>query len=269
MSNLVIRAEELSKAQFSGRKDKAGVNYYSGHLCSVASLVDSEKEKTVAFLHDILEDTDYPEEKLRSEFGDEIVEERSRTSLSGAVNLRILVVDDTEMNVDLLVRILRSMGFETDTAPDGEKALEHIRKEHFDLIFMDHMMPVMDGMEAMKIIREEKLCEDIPVIMLTANTIKGEKEKYIEAGFDEYLTKPFTDQSIKEVVLKYLPVDEERINQSSWAPEWRYLQKELPFLRLSVAKERFLSDADFFIATLYDYATSPIVPKLEEYITPA
>ncbi len=74
MSNLVIRAEELSKAQFSGRRDKAGVDYYSGHLCSVASLVDSEKEKTVAFLHDILEDTDYPEEKLRSEFGDEIVD---------------------------------------------------------------------------------------------------------------------------------------------------------------------------------------------------
>lgn len=74
MSDLVKRAEELSKAQFSGRRDKAGVDYYSGHLCSAASLVDSEKEMTVAFLHDILEDSDYSEEKMRSEFGGEIVD---------------------------------------------------------------------------------------------------------------------------------------------------------------------------------------------------
>ena len=256
-NNIIMDDTQEEFTREYSRKARLAARRLLDFFESVFEYVDVDSE---AVLKDIAAGGD------PDEFGDEIVEERSRTPLSGAVNLRILVVDDTEMNVDLLVRILRSMGFETDTAPDGEKALEHIRKEHFDLIFMDHMMPVMDGMEAMKIIREEKLCEDIPVIMLTANTIKGEKEKYIEAGFDEYITKPFTDQSIKEVVLKYLPVDEERINQSSWAPEWRYLQKELPFLRLSVAKERFLSDADFFIATLYDYATSPIVPKLEEYI---
>jgi putative nucleotidyltransferase with HDIG domain len=193
-------------------------------------------------------------------------EQSGSATFTGAQDLRILVVDDTEMNVDLLVRILRSMGFETDTAPDGEKALEHIRHEHYDLIFMDHMMPVMDGMEAMRIIQEEGLCRDVPVIMLTANTIKGEKEKYIQAGFNEYLTKPFSDKSIKDVILKYLPVDEERINQSAWAPEWRQLQKELPFLRLVSAKEYFLDDADFYISALHDYATSPILPKLEEYI---
>ena len=247
--------EELTR-EYS-RKARLAARRLLDFFESVFEFVDADSD---AMLKDIASGNDY------DDFGDEISEDHGVTLLSGAVNLKILVVDDTEMNVDLLVRILRSMGFETDTAPDGEKALEHIRKQHYDLIFMDHMMPVMDGMEAMKIIREEKLCEDTPVIMLTANTIKGEKEKYLQAGFDEYITKPFTDQSIKDVILKYLPVDEERINQSSWAPEWRYLQKELPFLRLSAAKEHFLSDADFFIATLYDYATSPIVPKLEEYM---
>ena len=247
--------EELTR-EYS-RKARLAARRLLDFFESLFEYVDADSE---AVLKDIAAGTD------DDELLDERSGQRSLTQLSGAVNLRILVVDDTEMNVDLLVRILRAMGFETESAPDGEKALEHIRKEHFDLIFMDHMMPVMDGMEAMKIIRDEKLCEDVPVIMLTANTIKGEKEKYIAAGFDEYITKPFTDRSIKEVVLKYLPVDEERINQSTWPPEWRYLQKELPFLRLSIAKERFLSDADFFIAALHDYATSPIVPKLEEYI---
>lgn len=196
-------------------------------------------------------------------------DEGGLTPFAGAQELRILVVDDTEMNVDLLVRILRSMGFETDSAPDGEKAVERLRNEHYDLVFMDHMMPVMDGVEAMRIIVEEKLCEETPVIMLTANNIKGEKEKYLEAGFTEYLTKPFNEKSIKDVLLRHLPVDEERINQAVWPPEWRFLQKELPFLRLSSAKEYFLSDADFFIDALREYASSMIVPKLEEYIETA
>lgn len=71
---LLAKAMRLAQEQFKGRTDKAGVDYYSGHLSAVAGLVSSEKEKAVAYLHDIMEDTDYPEEKLREEFGDEIVD---------------------------------------------------------------------------------------------------------------------------------------------------------------------------------------------------
>ena len=68
------QAKELARIQFAGRTDKAGVDYFTGHLCSVAGLVSSDEEKTVVYLHDILEDTDYPEAKLREEFGDRIVD---------------------------------------------------------------------------------------------------------------------------------------------------------------------------------------------------
>lgn len=71
---MLNRAKNLAKEQFRGRTDKSGVDYYAGHLSMVAAMVSGEKEKTVAFLHDILEDTDYPEEKLREEFGDEITD---------------------------------------------------------------------------------------------------------------------------------------------------------------------------------------------------
>ena len=74
MEKLSERARELAKEMFAGRTDKAGADYFSGHLCSVAELVEGEEEKATAYLHDILEDTDYPEEKLREEFGDKIVE---------------------------------------------------------------------------------------------------------------------------------------------------------------------------------------------------
>ena len=68
------KAKELARSEFAGRTDKAGVDYFTGHLSAVAGLVATDEEKTVAYLHDILEDTDYPEEKLRKEFGDDIVD---------------------------------------------------------------------------------------------------------------------------------------------------------------------------------------------------
>lgn len=86
MSTLLEQAQELAKQQFAGVTDKSGVDYYEGHLCSVAGLVNTEEEKTVAFLHDILEDTDYPEEKLREQFGDKIVDAILQITHKGEVS---------------------------------------------------------------------------------------------------------------------------------------------------------------------------------------
>ena len=74
MENMVERAKALAKEMFQGKTDKSGVDYFEGHLSSVAMLVESYEEKTVAYLHDILEDTDYPEDELRKEFGDRITD---------------------------------------------------------------------------------------------------------------------------------------------------------------------------------------------------
>jgi len=219
-------------------------------------------------------DLEDSEEKLRSITEDDNTipgtEEESSDKLSlpmaGADELRILVVDDTEMNVDLLIRMLGDMGFSADSAPNGKKAVELVRNGKYDLIFMDHMMPVMDGIEAMKIIRDEHLCDNTPVIMLTANTVKGEREKYLRAGFAEYISKPFTQRTIKDAVLKFLPVDEDSINISSWEEEWKILRKELPFLRLAKAREYFLADAGMYAESLKDYAMTGLVAKMDEYI---
>ncbi len=257
-NNIIMEDTDEAATREYSRKARLAARRLLDFFEGVFSFIDiegsEERLREIAEGDDeVSDDPSYDDESISSPF-------------TGAEELNILVVDDTEMNVDLLVRILRTMGFGTDSAPDGEKALERIRSNKYDLIFMDYMMPIMDGMEAMRVIRQEKLCESTPVIMLTANTIKGEREKFLNAGFAEYVTKPFTVQSIKDVVLKYLPVDEEKLNQASWEPEWRMLQKELPFLRLSSAKEYFLSDADFYVAALNDYATTKIVQKLEEYV---
>lgn len=118
---------------------------------------------------------------------------------------RILTVDDNVMNLDVFCRILKDTKMEIDTANNGAEALELIRKNSYHMIFFDHMMPIMDGMEALRIIKKEKLCPDTPVIVLTANAVAGEKQAYLDAGFDDYLSKPIVSRQLREMVHQYLP----------------------------------------------------------------
>ncbi len=119
---------------------------------------------------------------------------------------KILCVDDNELNIDLLVRIVKSFGFTVDAATNGKEAIDLVHKNVYDLIFMDHMMPVIDGVEAMHIMRDEGLCDLTPIIVVTANAVRGEKEKYLKEGFDSYIPKPFSNGSILRVIGKFLPI---------------------------------------------------------------
>lgn len=100
-----------------------------------------------------------------------------------------------------------------DTANNGAEALELLEKNAYDLVFLDHMMPVMDGIETLKRIRERGLCKDTPVIVLTANAVAGEKQMYLDAGFDGYLSKPIAGRLLKEMVRSRLP--EKMIHQDA------------------------------------------------------
>ena len=119
---------------------------------------------------------------------------------------RILCVDDNELNMELLVRTVKQFGFSVDGAADGKSAIELISKNDYDLILMDHMMPVMDGVEAMHYLRNNSVCDLTPIIVVTANAVRGEKEKYLSEGFDSFLPKPFTGGSLLRVIGKFLPL---------------------------------------------------------------
>ena len=80
-----------------------------------------------------------------------------------------------------------------------------LREQSFDLIFLDHMMPEMDGIETLHAIREQKLCDEVPIVMLTANAIVGDREKYIEEGFDDFLSKPILPDQLDQMILRHLP----------------------------------------------------------------
>jgi two-component system cell cycle response regulator DivK len=103
---------------------------------------------------------------------------------------KILVVEDNDMNRDMVSRYLDTLGFGIVQATDGLQALERARAERPDLILMDMSLPEMDGWEATRHLKADTITQDIPVIALTAHAMLGDREETLEAGCDEYETKP-------------------------------------------------------------------------------
>ena len=123
----------------------------------------------------------------------------------------ILMVDDSAINRRVFTALLKKTQIRITEADSGYKAIELATAQHFDLIFMDHMMPGMDGIEAMEKIKAVKdgPCVNTPIIVLTANAIAGSREMYLEAGFDGYLSKPIATGDLLNTLLDNLP--EEKI----------------------------------------------------------
>jgi|SRR5450631_618508 two-component system cell cycle response regulator DivK len=103
---------------------------------------------------------------------------------------KILLVEDNEMNRDMLSRRLLRKGFEVVIAVDGEQAVIMAQSERPDLILMDMSLPVIDGWEATRRVRADNTTSHIPIIALTAHAMSGDREKALNAGCDEYDTKP-------------------------------------------------------------------------------
>lgn len=123
-----------------------------------------------------------------------------------APDARILVVDDNAMNLSVVEGLLKNTQIQVDKANGGAKALELCKENKYDIIFMDHMMPYMDGIETMKKLRElqESKNADTPVIVLTANAISGARDMYLKEGFVDYMSKPIQGKRLEEKILQYL-----------------------------------------------------------------
>lgn len=131
--------------------------------------------------------------------------EKSSSELIYAPEANILVVDDNLVNLRVFSGLLKKTGVKITQAKSGSEAIELCRNNKFDMIFMDHMMPMMDGIEAMHHIREEiSLNSESVIIALTANAIKGSFEMYKNEGFNDVLFKPTTQNELNEQLRKWL-----------------------------------------------------------------
>ncbi len=119
----------------------------------------------------------------------------------------VLVVDDNEMNRKVFQSLLKRTKMKIVTADSGKRCLELVKKEHFHIIFMDHMMPEMDGIETLHAIQNlsDFPNENTPIIVLTANALSGARETYLKEGFVDFLTKPIDSGLLEQTVAMYLP----------------------------------------------------------------
>ncbi|MCR4591377.1 MAG: response regulator [Lachnospiraceae bacterium] len=150
-----------------------------------------------------------------------ILTQNKYTELFRAPDASLLVVDDTEMNLTVFKGLLKKTRIRIDTALSGNDALKLVRSHHYDLMFIDHRMPVMDGIDTLKAMNEmsDNKCKGVPCIAFTANAGAGSRDKYRSYGFDDYISKPVSPSELEELIIKYLPPDKIEIIDPDEAAE--------------------------------------------------
>lgn len=132
-----------------------------------------------------------------------------------APECRILAVDDNTENLHVISLLLERTMITVDTASDGISAAKAVENTAYDLILLDYMMPIADGIQTLKIMREKGLSVNTPVIALTAEALSGSEEKFISAGFSAYLSKPISWHTLEKMLITMLPADKVIIGNSS------------------------------------------------------
>lgn len=128
-----------------------------------------------------------------------------------APSCKVLIVDDNIVNLKVAQGLMKPYEFVISTAENGKEAVEKIKNNKYDLVFMDHMMPIMDGIDATIAVRglEEEYYQKLPIIALTANAIVGTKEMFIQEGMTDFLAKPIKIHALNDILIKWLPKEKQ------------------------------------------------------------
>lgn len=189
-----------------------------------------------------------------------------------APGCKVLVVDDVQMNCKVFCGLLKETGIEIDTAFSGREALNRCENKKYNIIYMDHRMPNMDGIECLHELRSmDTPNNDTPVIILTANAISGMRELYLEEGFDDYLSKPIEVKYLEDSIRKYASewlvetvennkTEKETKEESSQIS----LQEKYPELNVDLGLMYCMNDEDFYQEMIKEYASGDKSTILKE-----
>jgi CheY-like chemotaxis protein len=122
-----------------------------------------------------------------------------------APEAKILIVDDLEINLKVAKGLMMPFKLQVDICTSGQGAIEMIKRTPYDLIFMDHMMPGMDGLEATEEIRKLPEGQNIPIVALTANAVSGVKEMFLAHGMNDFISKPIEVTKLENLLAKWIP----------------------------------------------------------------
>lgn len=164
--------------------------------------------------------------------GEPVQEKRKKFFASEA---QILLVDDSEQNIQVITSLLRRTGVQLDTAASGFECIEKVRNKKYHLIFLDYMMPEMDGIETFHRLKKEVNGQSVPVIALTADVSTGIHQHFLSEGFSDYLSKPVMWGKLEELLLQWLPAA--LVSMKNGAGEdWNITEKQLLDLKQKLKK---------------------------------
>lgn len=189
---------------------------------------------------------------------------------------KILVVDDNQINLNVFCNLLKQSKMQVTTATSGQECLTLLEQNTYDMIFLDHMMPQMDGIETFHNIKKQYLATNTPIIMLTANAIVGSKERYEQEGFHDFLSKPILAEKLDHIILKYLPakyiITDTDINDTPQSESSvtdsliEHLQRNLPEIDTNIGLATCSGDATFYLELLKDFIVLPIKAELNSFL---
>ena len=143
-----------------------------------------------------------------------------------ASKAKVLIVDDSQQNLQVLASLLQRTGVQLDKAGSGLECIEKVRSKKYHLIFLDYMMPEMDGIETFHKLREEENGREIPIIAITADVSTGIRQKFLSEGFADYLSKPVMWDRLEEILLQFIPAN--LISREKDArEEWQIGEKQI------------------------------------------
>lgn len=220
-----------------------------------------------------------PITNLEASLNEHKKETRTPKNLFTAPNASILIVDDNSMNLSLMKGLLKRTKMQVDLASSGKTCLELTSNKHYDIIFMDHMMPEFDGVETLHTLRADSSNpnQNAIVIALTANAIAGCREMYLEYGFNDYFAKPVQADKLDELLIQYLPKDFVHMANSPKSKAHKAtkqsvgLPKEMPDDLLLIDRKTGLSHClnseDFYHEMLCEFCiqSKEYLTKLDKY----
>ncbi len=194
--------------------------------------------------------------------------EKNKRICFEAPGANVLVVDDYKMNLKVFRMLIKNSKVNLDEAESGEVCIKLLENKKYDIVFLDHMMPGMDGIETLHIIKEKKLCEDTPIIMLTANAMSSDKEMYIKAGFDGLLLKPIIPEKLDKMMMKHLKKFVRIDNEVEGVYEGSK-HTMIDYRSIELDKETAMAfcagDEDFYMELFKDFTMLPIKEQLIQH----
>ncbi|MBQ7704346.1 MAG: response regulator [Selenomonadaceae bacterium] len=202
-------------------------------------------------------------------------DKKSKTYFN-AKGAKILVVDDNQLNLKVIQGILKYNNVAPDLADSGAHCLELVAQNHYHIIFLDHMMPNMDGIETLKKIKSQNLAGGAKIIALTANAISGAREFYLKAGFDDYLSKPVNPNELESTLKKYLPANLEKISEevpkveevpadSFTSNEKNLLEKICAEINFETAMGYCMDSKEIFVEMMNEFYGGDKTPEIEKF----